>query len=89
MSLDELRAQLRDAKQSHRRLENDAANVRAPFLLSRAAAPLMREAGGGSIVNIGTTMIYRGGALDRIAYSSSKGALHTMTKIELLTLAKP
>ncbi len=49
-----------------------AANVRGPFVCSRAAAPLMREQGGGSIINIGTTMAYRGGNLDRIAYSSSK-----------------
>lgn len=57
-----------------------AANVRAPWLLSRACAPLMREAGGGSIVNIGTTMNYKGGSLDRVAYSTSKGALLTLTK---------
>jgi NAD(P)-dependent dehydrogenase (short-subunit alcohol dehydrogenase family) len=45
----------------------------------------MRERGeGGSIINIGTTMVYRGGgsgSLDRIAYSCSKGALLTMTKV--------
>lgn len=58
-----------------------AANVRGPFLLSRAAVALMREQdSGGSIVNIGTTMVYRGGNLDRLAYSSSKGALLALTK---------
>lgn len=57
------------------------ANVRGPMLLSRAAATRMREQGdGGSIINIGTTMNYKGGALDRVAYSCSKGALLTLTK---------
>jgi NAD(P)-dependent dehydrogenase (short-subunit alcohol dehydrogenase family) len=56
-----------------------AANVRGPFLCSRAAIPYMKEAGGGSIVNIGTCMAYRG-PLDRIAYAASKGALLNLTK---------
>jgi NAD(P)-dependent dehydrogenase (short-subunit alcohol dehydrogenase family) len=55
------------------------ANVRGPMLLAREAIPAMREAGGGSIVNIGTCMAYRG-PLDRIAYACSKGALLTLTK---------
>jgi NAD(P)-dependent dehydrogenase (short-subunit alcohol dehydrogenase family) len=57
-----------------------AANVRGPFLLSRAVVPHLRAQGGGSIINIGTGMAYRGGALDRVAYSASKGALLTLTK---------
>ena len=56
-----------------------ATNVRGPFILSRAAAKHMRERGGGSIINIGTGMARRG-SLDRIAYSSSKGALLSLTK---------
>ncbi len=56
-----------------------AANVWGPFVLSRAAIPLMQERGGGSIVNIGTCHAYRGNP-DRIAYGSSKGALLTLTK---------
>ncbi len=55
------------------------ANVRGPMLLARDAIPSMRERGGGSIVNIGTCMAYRG-PLDRIAYACSKGALLTLTK---------
>lgn len=65
-----------------------AVNVRGPFLCSRAAIPLMREQGGGAIINIGTTMAYRGGSLDRLAYSSSKGALLTLTKAMAGALAK-
>jgi NAD(P)-dependent dehydrogenase (short-subunit alcohol dehydrogenase family) len=64
------------------------ANVRGPMLLSRAAIPHLRAAGGGSIVNIGTTMIYKGAGLDRIAYTASKGALYTMTKTLANSLAK-
>jgi NAD(P)-dependent dehydrogenase (short-subunit alcohol dehydrogenase family) len=56
-----------------------AVNVRGPFLCCRAAVPLMRARGGGSIVNIGTGMAYRG-SLDRLAYATSKGALLTLTK---------
>jgi NAD(P)-dependent dehydrogenase (short-subunit alcohol dehydrogenase family) len=62
------------------------ANVRGPFLLSRAAVPLLRAQNGGSIINIGTTMAYRGGGLDRVAYSCSKGALLTLTKNMAATL---
>lgn len=65
-----------------------AANVTGPMLLARAAIPLMREQGGGSIVNIGTTMVYRGGGLDRIAYSASKGALQVMTRTLASSLLK-
>jgi len=54
-------------------------NVRGAFLLSRAAIPHMRRQGGGSIVNIGTTMAYKG-SLDRLSYSCSKAALLGLTR---------
>jgi len=59
-----------------------AVNVRAPFLLSREALPHLRAQGGGSIVNIGTTMVhgYGRGHLQRLGYIGSKGALLAMTK---------
>jgi NAD(P)-dependent dehydrogenase (short-subunit alcohol dehydrogenase family) len=56
-----------------------AVNVRAPFVLTQAAAPLMRKAGGGSVVNI-ITMSSHGGQPDLMAYSASKGALATLTR---------
>ena len=56
-----------------------AVNVRAPFLCTQAAIPLMEKQGGGSVINIGSATPFRAGA-DRIAYASSKGALLTMTK---------
>jgi NAD(P)-dependent dehydrogenase (short-subunit alcohol dehydrogenase family) len=56
-----------------------AVNARAPFLLLQAAAPLMRRAGGGSVVNIGT-MASHGGEPVLMGYSASKAALATLTR---------
>ena len=56
-----------------------AINVRGAFLCAQAAIPHLRNQGGGSIVNIGSTTPFRAGG-DRVAYASSKGALLTMTK---------
>ena len=54
-------------------------NAKGPFLCTRAAAPVMRERGGGSIVNIGTGRIWRGYPM-LLHYDASKGALDTMTR---------
>jgi NAD(P)-dependent dehydrogenase (short-subunit alcohol dehydrogenase family) len=54
-------------------------NVRAVWLLSRAALPHMRKAGGGSIMNVASTLGLVG-ARNRAAYASSKGALIQLTK---------
>lgn len=54
-------------------------NVRAVWLLSRAALPLMRKNGGGSIVNVASTLGLVG-APSRAAYAASKGALILLTK---------
>ena len=56
-----------------------AVNARAPFVLTQAAAPLMRRAGGGSVVNI-ITMSSHGGQPDLMAYSASKAALAGFTR---------
>jgi NAD(P)-dependent dehydrogenase (short-subunit alcohol dehydrogenase family) len=67
-----------------------AVNVNGPLFCSRAVIPLMRRQGGGSIVNVGTTLVYRGAGerMDRLAYACSKGALLTMTKAMARTLLK-
>lgn len=54
-------------------------NVRGVWLLSRAALPHMRTAGGGSIVNIGSVLSLVG-ARNRAAYAASKGAILALTR---------
>jgi NAD(P)-dependent dehydrogenase (short-subunit alcohol dehydrogenase family) len=54
-------------------------NVRAVWLLSRAALPHMRKAGGGSIINISSTLGLVA-ARNRAAYAPSKGAVILLTK---------
>ncbi|MDP9351660.1 MAG: oxidoreductase [Chloroflexota bacterium] len=56
-----------------------ALNLRAPFLLTQAAVPLMQERGGGAIVNIGSVNAYIGGR-NLTSYSVTKGGLMTFTK---------
>ena len=55
-------------------------NVRAMYLVSRAAVPLMRAAGGGAIVNIASVSAFRG-SIERPthAYAASKGAVLGLT----------
>jgi NAD(P)-dependent dehydrogenase (short-subunit alcohol dehydrogenase family) len=54
-------------------------NVTGVWMLSRAALQPMREAGGGSIINL-SSVIGLVGAHNRVAYSASKGAVTLMTK---------
>ena len=54
-------------------------NVRAVWQLSRAALPHMREVGGGSIINVASTLGVVG-ARNRAAYAASKGAVVLLTK---------
>ena len=56
-----------------------AINTRGPWVCIREAIPIMRQQGGGNIVNIGSTMGYRGW-LNRLAYATSKAALLAMTR---------
>ena len=56
-----------------------AVNLKGPFFVSRAAIPLMRETGGGSIVNVASVAGLQGSG-SSIAYAASKGGLITMTK---------
>jgi NAD(P)-dependent dehydrogenase (short-subunit alcohol dehydrogenase family) len=54
-------------------------NVRALWLFSRAVLPAMRNAGGGSIINMASTLGING-AKNRAAYAPSKGAVVLLTK---------
>src|ERR1700710_821192 len=54
-------------------------NLTGPFLCTKAAAPLMREHGGGAIVNITSISAVRASTL-RSAYGTSKAGLAHLTK---------
>ena len=56
-----------------------AVNLNGPFIYSQACAPVMRNGGGGSIVNIGSISGLRTSTL-RVAYGTSKAALMHLTK---------
>ena len=56
-----------------------AVNVEGPLRTSQCIAPIMRDHGGGSIVNIATMAAYSGGA-SICAYGASKAALVNLTK---------
>src|SRR3989442_2827394 len=55
-------------------------NVRAMYLVSRAALPALRRAGGGSIINTASVSAFRGSASrPSHAYAASKGAVLALT----------
>jgi NAD(P)-dependent dehydrogenase (short-subunit alcohol dehydrogenase family) len=63
-------------------------NLTGPFLCTKAAVPLMREHGGGAIVNITSISAVRASTL-RSAYGTSKAGLAHLTKqlaVELASL---
>jgi len=65
-----------------------AVNLTGPFLCTKAAAPLLREHGGGAIVNITSISAVRASTL-RSAYGTSKAGLAHLTKqlaVELASL---
>jgi NAD(P)-dependent dehydrogenase (short-subunit alcohol dehydrogenase family) len=65
-----------------------AVNLTGPFLCTKAAAPLMREQGGGAVVNITSISAVRASTL-RSAYGTSKAGLAHLTKqlaVELASL---
>jgi NAD(P)-dependent dehydrogenase (short-subunit alcohol dehydrogenase family) len=65
-----------------------AVNLTGPLLCTKAAAPLMREHGGGAIVNITSISAVRASTL-RSAYGTSKAGLAHLTKqlaVELASL---
>lgn len=55
-------------------------NVKGVFLCCKYGIPAMRESGGGSIVNVASFVAHMGAATPQIAYTSSKGAVLSMTK---------
>jgi NAD(P)-dependent dehydrogenase (short-subunit alcohol dehydrogenase family) len=63
-----------------------AVNLSGPFLCSQAAAPLMRDNGGGAIVNITSISGLRASTL-RVAYGTSKAGVAHLTKQQAVEFA--
>ncbi len=61
-------------------------NLRGTFFCSLEAAKMMKETGGGTIVNISTNCAELG-VKNLVAYASSKGGIHAMTKQLAVELA--
>ena len=54
-------------------------NVSGIFLLARSVIPIMRERGGGSIINLSSVQGYAS-QTGVAAYATSKGAIHSLTR---------
>ena len=54
-------------------------NIKGVWMMTKAAAPLMRRAGGGAIVNVSSATVMSGSPL-WLHYVSSKGAVIAMTR---------
>jgi len=65
-----------------------AVNVKGVFLGTKAAIPAMRQAGGGSIINISSVAGLVGSPQDTAAYSATKGAVRIFTKSTAIQHAK-
>jgi NAD(P)-dependent dehydrogenase (short-subunit alcohol dehydrogenase family) len=55
-------------------------NLKGVWLGCKAAIPVMRDAGGGSIVNVASFVALMGAATAQIAYTASKGGVLAMTR---------
>jgi NAD(P)-dependent dehydrogenase (short-subunit alcohol dehydrogenase family) len=64
-----------------------AVNLTGPFLMTQAVAPIMRDQGGGAIVNITSISGLRASTL-RVAYGTSKAALAHLTRQQAAELAQ-
>ncbi len=55
-------------------------NLKGVWLGCKAAIPVLRDAGGGSIVNVASFVALMGAATAQIAYTASKGGVLAMTR---------
>ena len=65
-----------------------AINAKGVFLGTKCAIPAMRQAGGGSIINISSTAGLTGGTGGSSAYTATKGAVRLLTKATAIQYAK-
>jgi len=65
-----------------------AVNVRGPFIGIKHALPLMRQNGGGSIINMGSVCSLIGHKFTPEAYTTVKGALSQLTRSVAVRYAK-
>jgi len=65
-----------------------AVNVKGVFLGTKCAIPAMRQAGGGSIINISSTAGLVGSPGETAAYTATKGAVRLFTKATAIQHAK-
>jgi cyclopentanol dehydrogenase len=65
-----------------------AVNVKGVFLGTKAVIPAMRQAGGGSIINISSVAGLVGSPQNTAAYSATKGAVRIFTKSTAIQHAK-
>jgi 3-oxoacyl-[acyl-carrier protein] reductase len=64
-----------------------ATNLRGPFLGVQAVGPLLREGGGGRIVNVASDSAFRGIGVTGAHYAASKAGLITLTRRAAAALA--
>jgi NAD(P)-dependent dehydrogenase (short-subunit alcohol dehydrogenase family) len=64
-----------------------AVNLTGPFLMTQAVAPIMRDQGGGAVVNITSISGLRASTL-RVAYGTSKAGLTHLTKQQAAELGE-
>lgn len=63
-------------------------NVKGVWLCCKAAIPAMLESGGGSIINVASFVAHLGAATPQLAYTTSKGAVLSMTREIAVTYAR-
>ncbi|UFJ43106.1 3-oxoacyl-ACP reductase FabG [Brevibacillus humidisoli] len=57
-----------------------AVNLKSVFLVTQAVLPLMKAQGRGRVINLASVAGHNGGGRGALAYATSKGAIHTLTK---------
>ena len=64
-----------------------AVNLSGPFIMTQAVAPIMRDQGGGAIVNIASISGLRASTM-RVAYGTSKAGVAHLTKQQAVELSQ-